>query len=57
MAIHLAAVRAVVNPTFIMNNKFSFKEAMEYTFKIILNGILTDKGKEIFNTSINGMNQ
>ena len=56
MTIHIASVRAVVNPTFIMNNKFSFKEAMEYTFKIILNGILTEKGKEIFYKSTNGTN-
>lgn len=57
MTIHLASVRAVVNPTFILNNNFSFKEAMECTFKIILNGILTEKGKEIFYKSTNGMNQ
>ncbi|MCX6150782.1 MAG: TetR/AcrR family transcriptional regulator [Ignavibacteriales bacterium] len=55
MTIYISSIRAVINPTFVMNNKFTFKEAMEFTFRIILNGILTDKGKKLFNQSIKGL--
>ena len=56
MTVYLSSIRAVINPTFVMNNKFTFKEAMDYTFNIILNGILTDKGRKIFNKSVIGLN-
>jgi AcrR family transcriptional regulator len=55
MTIYISSVKAVVNPSFIINNKFSLKEAMEYTVKIILNGILTDKGRKIFNKIVIGL--
>lgn len=51
MNILVSAVRSTVNPEFILNNNFSMKVAAQTTFKIILNGILTEKGKELFNKS------
>jgi AcrR family transcriptional regulator len=57
MTIYISSIRAVINPTFVMNNKFTFMEAMEFTFNIILNGILTEKGRNIFNKSKNRINQ
>lgn len=48
MNILVNAVRSTVNPEFILNNNFSMKVAAQTTFKIILNGILTEKGKEQF---------
>lgn len=48
MNILVNAVRSTVNPEFILNNNFSMKVAAQTTFKIILNGILTEKGKELF---------
>lgn len=52
MAIYTSGVRAVINPEFIMNNRFSLDEAKNITIDIMMNGILTDKGKKIYNKSI-----
>ena len=53
MNILVTAVRAIVNPEFILNNNFSLIEAAKMVFKIIIGGIVTEKGKEIFNQTIN----
>lgn len=53
MTIYVAAIRAIVNPEFIIHNNFSFKQAMEYTFDILINGISTSKGKKEFSNIIN----
>ncbi len=46
--VFLSSVQAVVNPDFIMNNNFSISEAINSTLKILINGILTEKGKKIY---------
>jgi AcrR family transcriptional regulator len=51
----VASVRAIVNPDFILNNNFSIIEAARCAFKIIIGGIVTEKGKKIFNKTINKM--
>jgi TetR/AcrR family transcriptional regulator, transcriptional repressor of aconitase len=43
------AMRAVVNPHFLTNIGYSYNDAVHYAFKILLNGMLTDKGKNILN--------
>jgi AcrR family transcriptional regulator len=48
----VASVRSVVDPEFILNNNFSIIEAARTAFKIMIGGILADKGKEIFNISL-----
>lgn len=48
MNILVNAVRSTVNPEFILNNNFSRLVAAQTTFKIIMNGILTEKWKELF---------
>jgi len=53
MNVFVNAVRSTVNPEFIINNNFSMVVAAQTTFKIVLGGTLTDKGKEIFNKSFN----
>jgi AcrR family transcriptional regulator len=55
MYILVASVRNIVNPDFILNNNFSIIEAARYAFRIIIGGIVTDKGKKIFNQTINKM--
>lgn len=55
MNILVASVRNIVNPDFILNNNFSIIEAARYAFRIIIGGIVTDKGKKIFNQTINKM--
>lgn len=41
------AIRNVVNPQFLIANSFSYDEAVQYSFRIMLNGILTEKGQLI----------
>jgi len=55
MNVLVASVRNIVNPDFILNNNFSIIEAARYAFKIIIGGIVTEKGKKIFNQTINKM--
>ena len=49
ITVFIASVRAVVNPDFILNNRFTMIEALKGTIEILMNGILTEKGKKIFN--------
>jgi AcrR family transcriptional regulator len=51
----VSAVRSTVNPEFILNNNFSISEAALYTFKVVIGGIVTEKGKKVFNKTINKM--
>ena len=53
MNILVASIRNIVNPDFILNNNFSIIEAARYAFKIIIGGIVTEKGKKVFNQTIN----
>ena len=53
MNILVASVRNIVNPDFILNNNFSIIEAARYAFRIIIGGIVTEKGKKVFNQTIN----
>jgi len=48
----VSSIRATVNPEFIQNNNFSISEAALYVFKIVIGGIVTDKGRKIFNKTI-----
>ncbi len=51
MNVLVASVRSIVNPDFIMNNNYSIIEAARYAFRIVITGILTNKGKKEFNRS------
>ena len=51
----VSSVRAIVNPEFILNNNFSISEAALYTFKVVIGGIVTEKGRKVFNKTINKM--
>ena len=50
LIIHLfvTALRSIVNPDFLYYQKMNYKEAIQYTFEILFNGILTPKGKKQF---------
>ncbi len=50
--IFMSSVQSVVNPDFIMNNNFSISQAINSTIKILINGILTEKGKKVYNKLI-----
>ena len=45
IASHIASMRAIINPQFLMENNFSMSEALKYVFEMQLNGILTEKGR------------
>jgi AcrR family transcriptional regulator len=49
----VSSIRSTVNPEFILNNNFSISEAALFVFKIVIGGSVTDKGKKIFNKTIN----
>jgi len=51
----VSSVRAIVNPEFILNNNFSISEAALYSFKVVIGGIVTEKGRKVFNKTINKM--
>ena len=47
----MGGIRSVINPSFLLNNKFSAKEAGEICLDIVITGILTAKGRKNFNKS------
>jgi len=51
----VSSVRAIVNPEFILNNNFSIGEAALNVFKVVIGGIVTEKGRKVFNNTINKM--
>ncbi|MGE5438282.1 MAG: TetR/AcrR family transcriptional regulator [Bacteroidota bacterium] len=51
LVIFSSSLRAIVNPDFLLNSKFSHNEALEQAFHILLHGILTDKGARTFNNT------
>jgi AcrR family transcriptional regulator len=55
LIIHLfvSSLRSIVNPDFLYYQKMNYKEAIQHTFEILFNGILTPKGKKDFNKSFN----
>jgi AcrR family transcriptional regulator len=48
MNVFLTSIRTTVNPEFVINNNFSLLQAVESTFEILLNGVLTEKGKKTY---------
>ena len=48
--IFVASIRAVVNPRFLLNVKYTNWDAARFTFQLLLSGILTEKGKSVFKT-------
>jgi AcrR family transcriptional regulator len=47
ITLFISSMRGVVNPDFLYYNKFSYNEAVKLTMEILLNGILTAKGKKL----------
>lgn len=53
--IFMGGVKAVVNPDFFVDSQLSISKAIEMSFEIMLNGLLTEKGKELFFESKSGI--
>lgn len=47
------SISAVMQPEFLINNKFTIQNAFKITYEMLLNGILTESGKDIFNKEKN----
>lgn len=45
----LASMQKIINPAFLINHNLSINQAFEITFGMLINGILTDKGKKVYN--------
>ena len=48
LTVYQSANKSIVDPNFIMHNNFSIRDAMRYTYTLLLNGILTEKGRKKF---------
>jgi AcrR family transcriptional regulator len=46
--IFITSVRSIINPYFLTSHNISYSEAVNSTFDILLNGILTAKGKKVY---------
>jgi AcrR family transcriptional regulator len=46
--IFISSIRAIINPQFLLSMKYTYTETVRMTFEILLNGILTDRGKVMF---------
>lgn len=49
--VFVSALRGVINNEFLLNSKFSYKDAVETTLQILFSGILTSKGLKVFQKS------
>lgn len=46
---YAATLRAIVNPAFLLNCNCTMRDAIHHVFNILLHGILTEKGKHLYN--------
>jgi len=53
----VSSIRGIINPDFIIRRRLDPKSIMDPTISLIMNAILTDKGKELFNKLQPGVNQ
>ncbi len=44
----VATMQRIINPTFLINHNLSIQQAFEITFGMLINGILTEKGKKVY---------
>lgn len=54
VALFQSAIRGIINPDYLMNNKFSAKEALDMSLQILMRGILTPAGQTAFKKLISG---
>ena len=49
LTVMFGGIRSVINPDFLLNNNFSATDAGKISLDIVISGILTEKGRIIFN--------
>ena len=52
----VSSIRGIINPDFIIQRKLDPKFILNPTISLLMNAILTDKGKELFNKLQPGVN-
>ncbi len=52
ITIFIASIRSIINPTFLSENKLAINQVLPVTFEILLRGILTERGTELFYKSL-----
>lgn len=55
LSVFVASIRSIVNPAFAINSGVSLQEAFLAIIEILMNGIMNEKGKKIFNKLKNGV--
>jgi AcrR family transcriptional regulator len=55
LSIFVASIRAIVNPDYALNSGVSLQKAFMTIIEVLMNGILNEKGKKIFNKLKNGV--
>ena len=48
LIVFISTLSGVINSEFLLNNRFSYKDALEISLSILFSGILTPKGQKIF---------
>ena len=48
LMVFISTLSGVINSEFLLNNRFSYKDAIEISLSILFTGILTSKGQKIF---------
>ena len=43
-----AAIRSIINPTFLLNHNYSINEAFKITFDLLIQGLLTPEGLKVY---------
>ena len=52
----VSSIRGIINPDFIIQRKLEPESIMQPTINLLMNAILTEKGKELFNKLHTGVN-
>jgi AcrR family transcriptional regulator len=55
LSVFIASIRAIVNPEYALNSGINLQESFTAIIEILMNGILNEKGKKIFNKLKNGV--
>lgn len=51
----VSSIKAILNADFMMNSKLNVKEIFSYTMELLLNGMLTEKGKKMYEKEKNAI--
>lgn len=53
VTIFVSSIRAIVNPVFLVHHQYSFQQTLDIAFSILMNGVITEKGKKLIGRTNN----